>query len=255
MERENIDLQSRAVSEYNKELLAVSGILCRCIYDGEMQDMATQWQKLGPAAASTHLDEFRSRLIRRASHLMAFFTFYPATPFTEAGRIIQSSFFACNTREYLLVSNQGILSTASIRMPAPDLHFLSGLPVVAADAARDNAYLLEQLQDRNLIRTATLDDVLTQLQEKPLDVDEASAFFKWWISLSWNDHYDASLLPKLRNAAVITVPSIDGSSGRVVQLSSVKTYLNTKTLSPDLPLPSHVLPVGSIVLLILSDHC
>ena len=220
----------------------MAGTLCRCIYDSELRRIETMWNLLDKT------DEVRKQaLIQKASHVMGFFTFRASTPFTEAGRLIGSSFFSCNTKEYLLISNRGVLPASKVRLPAPELAFLAGLPVIAADAAKDNALLLEHLQDRNLIRNVTIDDVIQQLNERPLDVAEATALLKWWIGLSWNSSYDSSLLPRLRNATVIAVPSEDTKGNdRIVQLSAMTSFLNTKTIAPDLPLPPHVLPVSLI---------
>ena len=218
----------------------MAGTLCRCIYDSELRRIETMWNLLDKT------DEVRKQaLIQKASHVMGFFTFRASTPFTEAGRLIGSSFFSCNTKEYLLISNRGVLPASKVRLPAPELAFLAGLPVIAADAAKDNALLLEYLQDRNLIRNVTIDDVIQQLNERPLDVAEATALLKWWIGLSWNSSYDSSLLPRLRNATVIAVPS-EGTKGndRIVQLSAMTAFLNTKTIAFDLPLPPHVFPVS-----------
>lgn len=68
--------------------------------------------------------------------------------------------------------------------------------------------------------------------------------FKWWIMWAQNKSYNSSYLAKLRDAAMISIPSSDEKSEAIVvrSLGGFKTIFNPKTISPDLPLPPDTLP-------------
>lgn len=242
VEREQIDLQAKAIQDYNRELLSVSGITCRIIYDNEMQDLARRWRAIkGEDTLSQDL------INESASHLMQNFTFYQSTPIAEVGRLLQSSFFGSNVREFLVASTQGVLPSSKVRLPTTELAFLSDLAVVPDQVAQQTSLLLEQLSERNLIQSVTIDDVIAQLNSKPLPLGQAVSALQWWIGLAGNPQYDARLMPRFRDALVMTIPSDnDDGQDQVVPMSSVRSYLNPKTIPPDLPVPPTLLPVSSI---------
>lgn len=173
------------------------------------------------------------------------FTFYQSTPIAEVGRLVQSSFFSSNNREFLIASTQGVLSTSRVRLPATELSFLTGLAVVPDSVAQHTSLLLDQLQDRNLIQSVTIDDIITQLNEKPLPLGQAISALQWWIGLAGNLQYDARLMPRFKQALVATLPAENkDDQEQVVQMAAMRSYLNPKTIPPDMPLPPYVLPVS-----------
>lgn len=239
VEREQIDLQAKAIADYNRELLSVSGIMCRVIYDNEIQDLARRWKSL-------HAEDNAGKLAiyTASSHLMQNFTFYQSTPIAEVGRLVQHSFFASNKREFFLISTQGVLPSSKVRLPVAELSFLADLATVPDSVARDTGLLLDQLQERSLLQSVTIDDVISQLNAKPLTTEQATLALQWWIGLAGNPQYDARLMPRFRDALVMTVPAENAHSEHVVSMSTVRYYLNPKTIPPDFPLPSQMLPVS-----------
>lgn len=204
-----------------------------------MQDLSRRWK-----AITSDDSDGKAAIYAASSHLMQNFTFYQSTPIAEVGRLVQNSFFSCNTREFSLISTQGVCSSSKVRLPVSELSFLSGLATIPDSVAKDTGLLLDQLQDRNLLQTVTIDDVITQLNSKPLDIQQATSAIQWWIGLASNLQYDARLMPRFRDALVLTVPA-EGAHGigQVVPMSTVRSYLNPKIIPPDLPLPPQMLPV------------
>lgn len=243
VEREQIDLNAKAIADYNRELLAVAGMTCRILYDSEMAEIGRKLAKLGPEAESRY--PARQWLEAQAMHLMQTFTFHPSTPIAEVGRIAQANFFSSNSREYLVLSTKGVLPAAKVRLPAPELSFLGGLPTIVDSISKENPVLLEQLQERNILSTVTIDDVVKQLNEKPLTVGQATSALQWWIGLSHNFNYDPSIYPRFRDALIISISAEDGREDeRVVPFATVSFFLNAKTIPPDVPMPPSVLPVS-----------
>ena len=247
VEREQIDLNAKAIADYNRELLGLAGTTCRILYDSEMAEIGKKLEHLGSTASSSSDDPARTWLESQASHLMQSFTYYQSTPIAEIGRIAQASFFSSNTKEFLLLSSNGILPASKVRLPAPELSFLGGLPTVMDRTAKENTLLLDHLQERKLLSTVTIDDVVKQLNEKALTAGQATSALQWWIGLSHNFIYDASLLPKFKDALIVSItPEGDNESELIVPFSNIRYFLNAKIIPPDVPLPSTVLPVSLI---------
>lgn len=206
-----------------------------------MQDLARRWKSLEAEDAHAKLAIYNA-----SSHLMQNFTFYQSTPIAEVGRLLQNSFFASNKREFLLISTQGVLPSFRVRLPVTELSFLADLATVPDSVAKETGLLLDQLQERDLLQSATIDDVITQLNAKPLPIEQATSALLWWIGLAGNLQYDARLMPRFRDALVITGDAQDGRGEQVIPMSTVRNYLNPKAIPPDLPLPPQMLPVSML---------
>lgn len=107
--------------------------------------------------------------------------------------------------------------------------------------------MLAVLQSRGLIKTITFDDVLKELNSRPLSTTEMVACLKWWLQISteWKGDKQRMITVQrtLVNAAILSITS-DKQEEKLTQLSSIQTYLTAKSIMPvDSPLPEHVLPL------------
>lgn len=140
------------------------------------------------------------------------------------------------------------MNCGDIRMPEISLSsFVKNLPVVPQELISDAAPMLAVLQSRGLIKTITFDDVLKELNARPLSTREMISCLKWWIQISaeWKGDKQRLLTVQktLVNAAILSVTS-DKQVDRLTQLSSIQTYLPPKSIVPvDGPLPQHLLPL------------
>jgi hypothetical protein len=194
-----------------------------------MREIAARWKGIKADDQVAQVDVFDA-----SSHLLQNFTFHQSTPIAEVGRLVQTSFFASNTREFLIISTQGVLPASKVRLPASELSFLTGLATVPEKVAQDASLILDQLQERNIIQTVTIDDVIGQLNAKPLPLGQAISAIQWWIGLAANLQYDPRLMPRFRDALVITIPSeVNNGDEQVIPMSSVNY---TRTLKLYLPI-------------------
>ncbi|KAG6820876.1 hypothetical protein H0H93_010220 [Arthromyces matolae] len=249
VERESIDLMDRNVAVWNRELLFIGGILARTAYEMEMESIKNHWEgsiALGlPATSVDQQVEFWLR--NRALHALKFFTFHPSTPSAEVSQYLEKAFFDCSTTSFALISNAGVKNAADVRLPDPVFTtFLKQLPVLPEDILAGASSTVAILQNRGLIKGISFEDVLKELRSRPLSEDEMIACLRWWIGVN-KEASKFQLAPRTQflNAAILASGTSEDNQ-RVVTLSSIRTFVNTRSLSSiiplDGPLPDHLLP-------------
>ncbi|GAA5934189.1 hypothetical protein JCM3775_006930 [Rhodotorula graminis] len=246
VERESLDFQAKYVADWNRELLWAGGLLARTVYEHEMDDIERVWRRVGDKG---EVDEAtRRELEERALHLVKFFTFTKSTPQEIVGTLAESTFFQSNPNTSVtLISSVGPTAAHKLRLPSPQLAgFIKAIPVVPALIAENAPRFLAVLRDRDLIRDISLEDIFADLGAHPLTVGEATALFKWWTTLASNRSYDPRLVQRLKDAAMLSVPtsptSSDPTDVRIHPLGAFRTFLVPKVVPADMPVPEHTLP-------------
>ncbi|KAL0956086.1 hypothetical protein HGRIS_002254 [Hohenbuehelia grisea] len=249
VERESLDLMDRNVASWNKELLAVGGYLARCAYQHDIDNIRALWEGASGRGTQEMDPELRTWLQGRALHALKFFSFHPSTPSAEVSILLESSFFACGDKlRFPLMSNVGIRSIADIRIALPEFAFLKLLPVIPAEIETGAPLMMATLQSRGMIKQITFDDVLKELNERPLKTEEMIGCLKWWINL--NQQGDSSRLgphrSRLLNAAILLTVNPTTQSQSIIPLSTIHSFINRKGIGAhipvDGPLPSYLLP-------------
>lgn len=251
VERESLDLQAKYVADWNKELLAVGGILARMVYEGEMKEIATLWTKNIP-------DSTRTWLVGRALHAMQFFTFYASTPAGTVSLDAEQSFFNCDRNRTITVpSSSGPQSAINVRLPNPELAtFMKDIPVIPAEVAKNAQLLIGKLRERRLIGEISLEDVFKELESRVFSVEEMRECMNWWIGLTGVTGYDRSLVQRFLRCAVFKYSPIGTSSSTdaaptsasadvvedIMPMNTAKTFINIKLIPTDVPVPPHCLP-------------
>lgn len=237
VERESIDLVDRHVSQWNKELLWVGGYLSRLIYELEMADLAQKWNTTPRTETAA-----RDKILARGLHVLRFFSFRPTTPSASVGFEMESAFFSCSKYPNTLpiISTGGILTVDKVRVPNTTLlEFLPDLSVVTPSTMSDAPRMVGRLRERNLLREIVFEDVVTQLNARPLTEKEMMAALTWWQSIATADAYNAQVRSRLLQAAILIT-----DQNKVVPLGGVKTYVNPQSSSipTDMPLPPDTIP-------------
>ncbi|GAA6047852.1 hypothetical protein JCM3770_004674 [Rhodotorula araucariae] len=253
VERESLDFQSKYVAQWNEELLWAGGLLARTVYEEEMEEIGRLWKRAAGRGEKSEVDPAtRTELEERALHLVKFFTFSKSTPQEIVGSLTEQTFLTSNINtSIMLISSVGPTAAHKLRLPSPQLAgFVKSVPVVPALIADGAPRFLAALRERSLLRDISLEDVFIDLAAHPLTIPEATALFKWWATLAANRSYDARLLTRLQDAAMLSVPHPPSSSSdtaavpdvRIYPLGAFRTFLNPKVIPADVPLPVYALP-------------
>ena len=227
----------------------MGGFLARAAYELELSNIQNLWDGAAKSNGTPNFrppQELEDWLLQRFIHVLKFFTFHHSTPSSEVSRLLEASFYGCSALPLKLLSSSGV-------RPAPDIKefdpvfskFLKHLPVLPQPVIQEGAGTIKALQAQGMLSPITFLDVLQELRQHPLSEEELVACLKWWIGLK-QDNFDgnmAQIRVQLLNATVLS-----SAEGKVLPLSSVQYFINTKTLGThiplDGPLPPTLLPLN-----------
>lgn len=235
---------------WNKELLYIGGFLSRAVYEFELSAMQKLLMTSDPK--STAIDpQVLERITNRVIHALKFFRFYTSTPSSDVSSLMESAFFNCsiNVKRFPIVSNRGVCDVADVRLPDPTFSFLKELPTLPDAVATGAPLMIAALQNRDMIKPINFQDVLRELQSRPLAQDEFVSCLNWWSNL-FQDGNRERLLPirtQLINSVILAYNNDKGVQ-KVIPLSSIKSFINPRSpcinIPSDSPLPDYLLPLS-----------
>ena len=224
-------------------MLYVGGFLARAAYELELSNIQSLWDgaaKSNSTPAFRPPQELEDWLLQRFIHVLKFFTFHHSTPSSEVSRLLETAFYGCSALPLKLLSSAGIRGAPDIKEFDPVFSkFLKHLPVLPQAVIQEGAHTIKALQAQGMLSPITFVDVLQELRQHPLIEEELVACLKWWTSLK-QDNSDlnmAQIRVQLLNAAVLS-----SADGRVLPLSSIQYFINTKTLGTHIPLDGPLPP-------------
>ncbi|KAG6878540.1 hypothetical protein C0993_004438 [Termitomyces sp. T159_Od127] len=216
----------------------------------EMESVKSHWEGSLPfGLPQTSVDQQLETWLRsRSLHALKFFTFHPSTPSAEISQQLERAFFDCAGSNFPLISTAGVRNASDVRLPDASFSgFLKQLPLLPENILADASSTIGILQSRGLIKSIGFDDVLKELRSRPLTEDEMVACLKWWISVN-KEASKFQLAPRTQflEAAILLSRTPGSNDEKIVPLSSIRSFINTRTFSAiiplDGPLPDHLLP-------------
>lgn len=264
VERESIDFADRYISIWNKELLAVGGLLARMVYNDEMEQIARLYRELvgyDSEIDKTILegtDSAKIMLEKRAAHALHSFTFQHSTPSAIVGKVHEERFFN-SCKSYLdIMTSHGIQPVNSART-VPDKTSLTGhvitelldkfiktIPTVTAVMSQDCKDSLIKLAKLNMLLPLGIKDVLKELDTRSLKPDEMVACMKWWIECNKGNTCipatTRSALNETMRAQFLDAAVMDCGEEGLLQLSNTRWWLNPKVIPLKVPIPQDTMP-------------
>ncbi|KZS96620.1 hypothetical protein SISNIDRAFT_450322, partial [Sistotremastrum niveocremeum HHB9708] len=251
VERESIDLVDRHVAVWNKELLYVGGYLARTAYQLELGDVKALWDA---AAQSSSLNqpgidpELRTWLQNRCLHALRFFTFH-LNAANDAPALMSAAFFQCSRDgAFPIISSKGIMDARKVRLFDQSFSgFIKDLPVLPIEVADEALLMVTTLRSKGMINSITFGDVLEELRHRPLSETEMIECLKWLFALDTREvqSHKQEIRHQFLEAAILAINGPDKDE-RIVLLSTITTYINTRTAGSiiplDTPLPSTTFP-------------
>jgi Protein of unknown function (DUF3684) len=164
---------------------------------------------------------------------------------------METGFFSCAAKgQFSIMSSKGIRNSKDVRLPDPIFSgFLKQLPTLPDEIVAGAPFVVSALQRRDMITEITFQDVLRELQARPLTEKEFIACLEWWISVC-RERDSESLLPigkQLQDAIILTIETQDAETSQVIPLASIKCFINLKSsysIPLDGPLPEYLLPTA-----------
>jgi len=163
---------------------------------------------------------------------------------------MEAAFFACSSSgNFPLITAKGVRNAANVRLPDSTFSgFLKDIPTLPEEIMSSAPLMVSSLQARGLIKAITFQDVLQELQSRPLTQTEFVACLNWWITVFREGDRDRllSIRAQLINSVVLSIDESDGQ--KIIALSSIKYFINPRTSSGTIPAegpsPEHLLPVS-----------
>lgn len=254
VERESIDFADRYISVWNKELLAIGGILCRIVYNNEVEQIDRFFRELvGHKGmvdkANNAKDDAMVMLDKRAAHALRSFTFQHSTPSPIVGKLQEQCFFESSKVPPRLMSSHGIQPATSIRtlppatgLSGPQMNdllntFIKTIPTISDAVAQECDKSIEKLKKYDYLKVLDVADVLNELDTRPLTENEMVACMQWWIQHNKSNSVPPPTTKRLLESAIL---SINGE--RLQPLASVQWWINPKVVPLDVPVPDATLP-------------
>ncbi|ORX61525.1 hypothetical protein DM01DRAFT_1404308 [Hesseltinella vesiculosa] len=262
VERESIDFADRYLSIWNKDLLSVGGLLCRIVYNDDMDQVESLYQGLVGdeqlVDKTKPLSEAKEMLEQRAAHTLLSFTFHPSTPSPIVSAVQQERFFQSSRIPLRIMTSHGVqpatvtrtlpddgFTLASPRLSELINTFVKSIPTLSAVIELKCKDSIRKLQTAGLLEPLGMADVLKELDTRSLTSAEMVACLKWWIECNrQNPLIPQSTLQQLGStrskffsAAVMTC-----SDDRLLQLSSAQWWVNPKVIALDMAVPDTTLP-------------
>lgn len=229
------------VATFNKELLAMGGLLSRVIYETGMDEIA----QMSKRSAANH-DDSEHELEDRFAHLLRFFAFRQSTPSPVVSHIMKTAFVGASDGDGIrLLSATGVKQSTEVRRYDAELcSFLKTTPFLKPSVSP----LAESLLTSTTIapvRGVDMKDILNELQSRPLGEEEMIKCLKWRLSLddSIVGQNIQSLNADFLAAATVFIPAGATKTERVISLGQIQTYYSPSNgVIRGSPLPQHTLP-------------
>ncbi|KAI9776655.1 MAG: hypothetical protein M1839_009461 [Geoglossum umbratile] len=239
VERESIDLNAGSVSDWNKEILRVAGIVARVAWSYKMKVLKEKIRQGGGASA-----DGVSAVLAEATQVFEQFAFQDSTPRSRVGKIIQETFWAAGRGPIDVFSSHGVLPSTQVRIAANGVAgFLDGVPTLPEEVVKVAEPFVAGLKANGLILDMSIEDIKKGLRGKALDSKQLLEFLKWTqkkvaVSLS-----EAKSVLTSVNALVREEGSGD-EVARYITLGSIKHYVNDDIIPSNFPVGLDTLPVA-----------
>jgi len=236
VERESIDFVDRTLNAWNQEILTMSGLLSRIIYEDELDQISKLYKEM------SHDAESQNWLINRSAHAMTAFTFKLSTPSPLISRLHSHYFYRFDSKlakfPLNIMSTQGILPHPNVRIPDPTITFIQTIPMIPETIMKNCSAMIEFLETRGSLKRIGIQDVFADLDARIIKQDEVVTILTWWLNYRKNGGGSNEDLNNF-----LSILKIQLDTGSVLPLAYFQYFLNPKIISPDLPLNDNVLPL------------
>ncbi|KAI8324847.1 hypothetical protein GQ54DRAFT_295847 [Martensiomyces pterosporus] len=221
VERESIDFVDPALATWNKEILSAFAILCRILYDFEVEPLGQNPRIL------QNKDEL-DRAIRANAHALHFFTPHDTTPSPHVGSLLRQIFFACGKYPVQLMTSVGLRSAAEVRVASASsmTSILRTTPLLSHAVETKAGDMVRILRQFGYLKPLSINDVIEDIRQRGefTDAREMGDVLRWWIGyrseMNLGRHNAEDLGRRLCSALVLRVPVSDYHSTGAVAAAS-----------------------------------
>ncbi|EMC96591.1 hypothetical protein BAUCODRAFT_69858 [Baudoinia panamericana UAMH 10762] len=246
VERESIDLNARHVRDWNIEMLRVAGIACRIAYTGEMAELKAKLERTISASGNKNVTkEDLAAVMPSAIHAYKQYNYGESTPSAKVGQYIEEAFWMCNQKASIdVLSTRGVLPSQQVRVATEELSFVEGIPVIPEELMLKANDFLTKIQDYGLLSDITTSDIKKELEAQALTEQQVTELVKWACGKVSREELDAQAVQALFDGTVASISAeyVNTSPSPVLQLGSVKSFVNVAKIPAEMPAPPQTIP-------------
>lgn len=242
MERTAVDMANAYVKDWNKQILIMTGILSRAVYEYEFAQLSKKFQSITEKS-----DEAQKKMFYEdASYIMNRFEFHASTPDTSIGQLIAYGFWQCSRRLALPTQNFTIQSSDTVRLADDNnaLDLIENIPIVPAQIVKLSENFLKKAVELRLLKETNALDIERELKESTLNIPRFQSLISWCLSHYWDGSIRDADIKLILAAAIVSDnnSSEDPDNPQLYHLKAIETYQNSLIVPNSYPLPPTCLP-------------
>ncbi|KAL9639720.1 MAG: hypothetical protein Q9204_000973, partial [Flavoplaca sp. TL-2023a] len=237
VEREQLDLNSKHIKEWNVELLRAAGIVSRISWSSATVDLQGRLSKYpGMTERKVLAPKELQDVLPAVKWLYASFDWSSTTPLSDVGSYIQNAFWNCG-KDFNLISSRGFVPLDNVRVSSDDLSFIEELPIVPEPLLQFG--LIKRLRAGDVLSDVQIEDIVTIL-EKSKKTRTPQQLLTY---LATRARANTINQREIRSVLDATVASDEGvAPTQVIALNGVKEHINPDKIPPDMPVPPSTIP-------------
>ncbi|KAL8791507.1 MAG: hypothetical protein Q9213_000124 [Squamulea squamosa] len=214
VEREQLDLNSKHIKEWNSELLRAAGIVARISWSSATMDLQQQLSKYPGMMEKKVL----------ASH--------------ELQEVLPAVKWLYN--DFSLFSSRGFVPLNNVRVAPIDLSFVEELPTIPEQFVQLG--LIKMLREGGDLKDVQIEDIITIL-EKSKKTRTPHQLQQLLTYLATRARANTISQQEVRTVLDATVASDEEvAPTQIIALNEIKEYINPDKIPPDMPVPPSTIP-------------
>ncbi|KAL8855220.1 MAG: hypothetical protein Q9221_000126 [Calogaya cf. arnoldii] len=240
VEREQLDLNSKHIKEWNTGLLRAAGIVSRISWSSATADLKERLSKYpGITERNVLAPHELEDVLPAVKWLYASFDWSPTTPLSNVGSYVQDSFWNCG-KDFSLISSRGFVPLDSVRVTSDDLSFVEELPIVPEPLLQFG--LIKRLRAGDVLSDVQVDDIVTILEtsKKTRTSVQLQQLLTYLATRARADTINPREIRSVLNATVASDEEV--APTQIIALNEVTEHVNPDKIPPDMPVPPSTIP-------------
>ncbi|ANB11083.1 hypothetical protein AWJ20_3879 [Sugiyamaella lignohabitans] len=228
MERTAVDMSNQHVKDWNQQMLYISGVLARAIYENEMSRIAM-----------TYSTSQVTDMLESACYIINRFEFERSTPDPNVGDLIAAGFWRSSAK-LSLPSEKGIKLSNEIRVADVNTSFIQQVPVLPYKVVSECPKFIERATYLGYLNKLSVQDVSEDIQGHTLSIQNFKELILWLLGELKHKNITFERLKSVLDIAVVVLPG--EGAGETLFLRGVNSYQNKFVVEEKMPLPPTCAP-------------
>ncbi|KAL8995170.1 MAG: hypothetical protein Q9169_005055, partial [Polycauliona sp. 2 TL-2023] len=240
VEREQLDLNSKHIKEWNTGLLRAAGIVSRISWVSATNNLQERLSKYpGMTERKVLAPNELQDILPAVKWLYATFDWSSTTPSSEVRSHLEDAFWDCG-KDFGLISSRGFVPLDNVRVSSDDLSFVEELPILPEPLLQFG--LIKKLRAEKVLSDVQIDDIVIILErsKKTRTSGQLQQLLTYLATRARANTIDKREIRAVLNATVASDDEV--VPPQIIAMSEVKDYINPDKIPPDMPAPASTIP-------------